>query len=77
MWSFQDALEMPVLIMISAAFGISEAMVQSGAAHLVARALMGLAGKSLVRTSTIHISFMSVYGGESSCIGQNSCSPGD
>ncbi|XP_024377736.1 putative sulfur deprivation response regulator isoform X3 [Physcomitrium patens] len=42
-----DALEMPVLIMISAAFGISEAMVQSGAADLVAKVLMGLAGKTV------------------------------
>ncbi|MCO5557908.1 hypothetical protein L7F22_011481 [Adiantum nelumboides] len=41
-----EAIELPVLIMIAAAFGISEAMVQSGAADLVARALMGLAGKS-------------------------------
>ncbi|KAH7365617.1 hypothetical protein KP509_18G037900 [Ceratopteris richardii] len=40
------AIELPVLIMIAAAFGISEAMVQSGAADLVATALMGLAGKS-------------------------------
>ncbi|KAG0572786.1 hypothetical protein KC19_VG125000, partial [Ceratodon purpureus] len=42
-----NALEMPVLIMISAAFGISEAMVQSGAADLVAKVLMGLAGKTV------------------------------
>lgn len=41
-----NAVELPVLIMIAAAFGISEAMVQSGAADLVASALMGLAGTS-------------------------------
>lgn len=42
-----------MLIMISAAFGISEAMVQSGAADLVAKALMGLAGKTIVSSSII------------------------
>lgn len=41
-----ESIELPVLIMIAAAFGISEAMVQSGAADLVAKALMGLAGLS-------------------------------
>jgi di/tricarboxylate transporter len=51
---------MPVLIMISAAFGISEAMVQSGAADVVARALMGLAGKSVVSSSISCIMFMLV-----------------
>ncbi|GJP34150.1 hypothetical protein CLOM_g18608 [Closterium sp. NIES-68] len=39
-----DSLELPVLIMIAAAFGISEALVQSGAADLVAQVLMGLSG---------------------------------
>ncbi|KAJ7552305.1 hypothetical protein O6H91_06G049600 [Diphasiastrum complanatum] len=41
-----DSVELPVLIMIAAAFGISEAMVQSGAADLIAKALMRLAGTS-------------------------------
>eukprot|EP00249_Psilotum_nudum_P000689 c12779_g1_i2 orf=681-1592(+) len=41
-----NALELPVLIMTAAAFGLSEAMVQSGAADLIATALMGLAGTS-------------------------------
>lgn len=48
---FQDSIELPVLIMISAAFGISEAMVVSGAADIVAKALMGAAGKSMVGTN--------------------------
>ncbi|CAI5966393.1 unnamed protein product [Closterium sp. NIES-64] len=39
-----ESLELPVLIMIAAAFGISEALVQSGAADLVAQVLMGLSG---------------------------------
>lgn len=37
--------------MIAAAFGIAEAMVESGAATILAKALMGLAGKSMVRKS--------------------------
>ncbi|KAJ7520155.1 hypothetical protein O6H91_20G069600 [Diphasiastrum complanatum] len=41
-----DSIDLPVLIMIAAAFGISVAMVQSGAANLIAEALMGLAGTS-------------------------------
>jgi di/tricarboxylate transporter len=51
---------MPVLIMISAAFGISEAMVQSGAADLVAKVLMGLAGKTVVSSLISCILFMLV-----------------
>ncbi|CAM6093297.1 unnamed protein product [Calypogeia fissa] len=42
-----EAIELPVLIMIAAAFGIAEAMVESGAATILAKALMGLAGKSM------------------------------
>lgn len=45
----QESLELPVLIMIAAAFGISEALVQSGAADLIAHALMAMAGSSQVQ----------------------------
>lgn len=36
-------MELGVLIMIASAFGISEALVQSGASHLVAQAMMSIA----------------------------------
>ncbi|XP_024545096.1 putative sulfur deprivation response regulator [Selaginella moellendorffii] len=42
--ALQESIELPVLILIASSFGISEAMVQSGAADMVAKALMGLAG---------------------------------
>ncbi|KAL3692096.1 hypothetical protein R1sor_005747 [Riccia sorocarpa] len=42
-----ESIELPVLIMIAAAFGIAEGMVDSGAAAMLAKALMSLAGKSL------------------------------
>jgi di/tricarboxylate transporter len=45
----QEAIELPVVIMIAAAFGIAEAMVESGAATILAKALMGLAGTSMVK----------------------------
>ncbi|BBN14688.1 hypothetical protein MPTK1_6g13670 [Marchantia polymorpha subsp. ruderalis] len=42
-----ESIELPVLIMIAAAFGIAEGMVESGAATILAKGLMGLAGTSL------------------------------
>lgn len=51
----QESIELPVLIMIAAAFGIAEGMVESGAATILAKGLMGLAGTSLVCTAIIHV----------------------
>jgi di/tricarboxylate transporter len=52
----QEAIELPVVIMIAAAFGIAEAMVESGAATILAKALMGLAGTSMVKMYTHGVS---------------------